>query len=165
MGKVKSIELTQGRQTIVDSDDYIKFGQVKWYYGCGGYAIRNRNKEGADSYNRVTVLLHREIMNAEQGSMIDHINGDTLDNRKENLRFCTSSQNNINQKLRKDNKSGFKGVIWNKEAKKWRAEVGCKGKSVFVGDFMNLQEAARAYDKAAIELFGEFAHLNFPNKD
>ena len=102
-------------------------------------------------------------MNAPAGMQIDHINGNGLDNRKVNLRLCNSSQNQRNARKRKSGTSRFKGVDWHKESKKWRARICVNRKRIHIGRYKSEFEAAQAYDKKAIELFGEFASLNFPS--
>jgi hypothetical protein len=97
------------------------------------------------------------------GYTVDHINRDTLNNQLSNLRLATDSQQAQNRRLRSDNTSGYRGVGWNKGARKWRARITVDGKVIFIGDFADKEEAARAYDAAAIEHFGEFAVLNFPD--
>ncbi len=96
---------------------------------------------------------------------IDHRNRNGLDNRKKNLRGCTRSQNYANCPAPKTNKSGFKGVRWDKTRNKWKAEISLNDKNLHIGRFLNIEDAIRAYDRKAIELFGEFAYLNFPRQD
>lgn len=141
----KEITLTQGKKAIVDDD----FQETKKYYFSHGYAV---NKH---------VYMHREIMNAPSGMDVDHINGNTLDNRKENLRICTRSQNKMNTSRRKGNTSGYKGVCFDNTNKKWLATITINGKLKHIGLFQDAKSAAIAYDKKAKELFGDFAKLNF----
>lgn len=91
----------------------------------------------------------------------DHVNGNPLDNRRENLRSCTRTENVHNTRMNHDNKSGFKGVYWNKRAKKWYAQIANNGKHHHLGTFNTAQEAAVAYNAVAHELHGEFAKPNF----
>lgn len=93
---------------------------------------------------------------------IDHINGDRTDNRIENLRQATIAQNVRNRGVQRHNKCGFKGVSFKVADKRWRASIGMNGKSMHIGLFDTAEEAARAYDDAAIRHYGEFAKLNFP---
>ena len=93
---------------------------------------------------------------------IDHINGIRDDNRWKNLREATGNQNQHNSKLRSDNTSGYKGVTWRKYRNKYRARIKFYGKNLLLGYFSSPEDAARAYDAKARELFGEFARLNFP---
>lgn len=117
-----------------------------------------------------TVALHQFVMHAEPGQFVDHRNGNGLDNRKENLRFATPEQNSQNvTRSANQKRGGFKGVVWNRRGKKWEARIGgaprrANGSKAYtyLGLFESAEEAARAYDRAALARFGEFAALNFP---
>jgi len=152
----REITLTKGQVAKVSSEDFENLSKWKWFsISCTDahvYAARYVWNKG-DSY---VVLMHREIF--PEAQYIDHANHDTLDNRRENLRPCSQSQNQGNRVINKDNKSGYKGVCWNKEKRKWEAK--CKRRHL--GRFDSPEEAARAYDASAIKHFGEFAHINFP---
>jgi len=104
--------------------------------------------------------MHRAILNAPPRMDVDHINGNGLNNTRENLRLCTRSQNMMNQRL-KGGTSRFRGVSWLKGGAKWHAQVRANGKRLHLGLFTDETEAAMAYDAAARELFGDFARLNF----
>ena len=91
---------------------------------------------------------------------IDHINGDRSDNRISNLRMATNAQNQCNTKISSRNKSGYRGVSWSKSKGKWYAKIMFNQKTISLGYFNNKEEAALAYNKKALELFGEFAYLN-----
>lgn len=122
--------------------------------------------EGDDWTNgrNIRRYLHRVIMNAPPGVEVDHINGDTLDNRRCNLRFATSTQQKCNQRPR-GGTSKYKGVGWHKRDRKWRAQITYHGKQISLGYFDGELGAAFAYDVAARILFGEFARLNFQEAD
>ena len=120
----------------------------------GGYKRRRRT----------TRPLHRLLMDPPKGMVIDHINHNGLDNRRENLRICTRAENSRNRGKQKNNTSGYKGVCWYKRDKKWRAQIKKDSKKIHIGYFDIIEDAARAYDAKAKELFGEFAHLNFPEE-
>tara|TARA_R110000824_G_scaffold396554_1_gene598108 strand:- start:1212 stop:1535 length:324 start_codon:yes stop_codon:yes gene_type:complete len=107
--------------------------------------------------------MQRFIMDAPKGMQVDHINRNPLDNRKSNLRICTNAENSYNTGPQKNNTSGYKGVSWRKDAKKWTAYIGHAPKS-HLGYFDTPEEAAKARDAKAKELHGEYAHLNFPDK-
>ncbi len=154
----KLIPLTLGLFSKVDTEDYERLKCYNWqatgienYY----YGIRKVSKGKH-------IKIHREIMGVlDRKLYVDHINGDTLDNRKENLRVCTPEQNQFNRKKQKGNYTSiYKGVIWNKINLNWNARISCKGKRIHLGVFDNEKGAAKAYNEAAIKYFGEFAKLN-----
>lgn len=161
---MKKIKLTQGKVALVDDEDFERVNQYKWYADHNKkrnvyVAKRSYKSNGVPK----TMLLHQFIMGTiERGHdfSIDHINHDTLNNQKSNLRICNSSQNLMNQKMRKNNSSGYKGVSFQKKANKFKASIELNSKSVHIGLFNSPIEAALAYNKKALELFGEFAFLN-----
>lgn len=165
---MKEIVLTQGKVAKVDDCDFEWLSQWEWHANkkttkSTYYAMRNVRTE--DKKQR-TVLMHRLIMDAPPESQVDHRDGDGLNNQRDNLRLATGNQNNCNAGIRRDNSSGYKGVGWLKGNGKWRARIRVNGRSVFLGYFDDKEEAARAHDRAARELHGEFAWLNFPgNRD
>ena len=162
-GAVNVIKLTQGKYAIIDSEDFERINKHKWYTfydNWNWYAVRNIRKVNG---KRTMQRMHRVIMNCPEGLEIDHRNHDTLDNRKCNLRICTHAQNHYNKKSQKGI-SKFKGVSWHKRHKKWAAYIGLNNKDIYLGLFINEIDAAKAYDKKAKELFGDFAYLNF-NKE
>jgi hypothetical protein len=159
---MKEIPLSQGKFAIVDDDDYESAMQYKWSY-IGGYAKRQVLREDG---RRRLYPLQRFIMGIppESSLMVDHINFDRLDNRKQNLRVCTKGQNNYNHgpkdRLGKST-SKYKGVSYKKDTvRKWRARIGINGQEHELGFFATEEEAALAYNEAAINYFGEFAWLN-----
>ena len=108
--------------------------------------------------------MHREVANTPDGLVCDHINGDSLDNRKANLRSATHLQNCWNaRKSPQSAYSKYKGVTFDKMRQKWNAQICVNGKRIFLGTFKDETEAAKAYDSAAKRHFGEFAALNFPD--
>lgn len=154
---MKYINLTQGKRALVDNEDYKHLNQWKWHYSQYGYASRRYVK----SDGKITkILMHRQIFNANVGIELDHINGNRIDNRKHNLRICTRSQNAMNKYGSKNASSGYKGARWHKGAKKWIANIRVNKILIHLGYFINKEDAARAYNKAAIKYFGEFAKLN-----
>lgn len=121
------------------------------------YAARNRSS----LLGHGLIYLHAIINGTPKEMQTDHINGDTLDNRCDNLRTVTVSENNRNSRKRRDNSSGFKGVDWHKRCHRWRAQITVGGKTKHLGLFDTAEEAAHAYDAAARELYREFAKTNF----
>jgi hypothetical protein len=152
---MKEIPLTQGKVALVDNEDYEWLNQWKWHYHV--YAMRNTHE-----HNRKKILMHREIIKAPAGMDTDHIDHDKLNNCRSNLRICTRSENQMNRKTYKDSVSGYKGVYFNRSDRVWMARIGIDHKTIYIGSFSDAKNAAMAYDKEAKILFGEFAHLNFP---
>ena len=153
---MKEIQLTQGKVALVDDEDYEYLNQWKWHVSNGNYARRT-------IYNFKlckALFMHREIMKVSKGLLVDHINGNSLDNRKLNLRICTNSQNLRNRLKNINNTSGYKGVRLINSTKKWRAQIWLNSKYYHLGLFNNIKDAARAYNAAAIKYHGEFANLN-----
>jgi len=151
------IPLTQGRFAIVDAEDYDRLSQHKWH------VMKCRRSEYAVRFScRKHILMHRVLLNAPAGWLVDHRDVNGLNNRKSNLRLCTHQENNCNQRPRLGGTSRFKGV-WRDKAKKiYAAGIRKNGKKYYLGYFGDEIEAAVVYDIKAMELFGEFAYLNFP---
>jgi hypothetical protein len=150
-----------GNVAIVDEDDYSELSKFKWFVMSNGYAARScwLKEEGRSE----SVLMHRQIMDVQPGLMVDHINMNILDNRKENLRIATRSENMVNSKKRISGKNPYKGVHWSKQHSKWKVEITKDYKNNFIGLFEDPETAARAYDATAVKFFGDFALLNFPD--
>lgn len=147
---------TAGYSTLIDVDDLKLVKSVRWRLlkagKCNFYA---QNKEAG--------YLHRTIMNPPPSFQVDHINGDGLDNRRDNLRVVTKDQNNRRRrKFSGKNSSKFKGVSWIKARKKWLSKIEVNGEIIRLGCFISEKDAALAYDFAAIKYFCEFALCNFP---
>lgn len=134
-------------ETIIDSEDYKKCKDLKWYLTGSGYAINGHRP-----------YLQHLIFGRK--TQLDHIDGDKLNNRKNNLRTCTTAENSRNCKISKNNTSGYKGVSWNKERNKWTADIMYNYKHIYLGEFTDAKLAAAAYNEKAAELHGEFAQLN-----
>jgi HNH endonuclease/AP2 domain len=149
------IPLTRGRCVIVDDDAPVAITQNKWCVSSSGYAHRSLHIGG----RKVTKSMARVIMGAPDGMEVDHINGNHLDNRRCNLRVCYPYQNKQNsQKSPKAKGSRYKGV--RPTYHRWGAQIKSKGKNYYLGYFSTEEEAALAYNKAALNMFGEFAGLN-----
>lgn len=157
---MKLIPLTQGFEAIVDNTDKTWLTQWSWCI-LHGYAARSKtlmNNEGKRVHR--TLYMHREIMAPLPGFDVDHINGNRLDNRRENLRICTHQQNLFNSKLSAANKSGYRGVSWDTNNRRWVVQIRLNGKPYYIGAFRDKHEAARAYNEHALKFRGEFAVLN-----
>lgn len=156
---MKAIELTRGMVAVVDDDDFDRLAQYNWRYSGrkrGGHAARVVYING----KQASILMHREIMNPPSDLEIDHINGNGIDNRKQNLRVATHAQNLRNQTVRSTNKLGVKGVCLTRQKDKYRATITTNGKQKQIGVFNTVEEAKAAYDKAAPLYHGAFASVN-----
>ncbi len=150
------ILLNNGRFAIVDAADYDKLMQYKWrILSPPEYAVHQVT-------GRKFIYMHNEIMQPPAGLIVDHKDHCGLNNTRENLRIATWAQNSYNKRKKEGCTSKYKGVHWDKEKGKYRASIRANGKQIHLGYFDNEEDAARAYDKAAKELHGEFAVLNFP---
>lgn len=152
---MKYIPLTKEKRAIVDNDDFARINELSWCFSNGYASKKTRGNKN--------LFMHTLIMDCPKGMKIDHKNGDGLDNRRSNLRFCTQQQNTFNQKLSKSNTSGYKGVCYfpyGKRLKRWVAKINIDGKQKHLGYFLTAKEAALAYNKGAVKYFGEFSRLN-----
>ena len=166
---MKKIQLSTGLSSIIDGDDFQRVNQFKWTArtGSGGvYAFRSYGPRIDRKYQ----YLHRFILNIENSSIhVDHINGNTLDNRKENLRTATRQENLRNRNHKVIAKSDYRGVYFKndrKRSKPWtsRIRIG-PGKNKNLGSFYTAEDAAKAFDKAAKQIYGEFCgKLNLEQK-
>lgn len=162
----REIPLTRGMVALVDDEDFERVAQYKWTtYKAKRtrtfYAYRTINVHG----RRTCLFLHRFLLDAPKGLKVDHVNGNGLDNRRENLRFATTAENVRSSARASNNTSGFKGVSWHKHDRKWEANITFNGKRRYLGSFTCPIEAAKVYDAAAREQFGDFARVNFPRED
>ena len=159
------IPLTKGYSALVDDDDYERLAKHKWTAVVTGQNIKRvyaYRRSGWDQKNRRRtriIYMHCEIMQPADGLDVDHINHDTLDNRKENLRCATRSQNLANNRRAKG-VTGLRGVTFTNDRSKDQYKTQFQRKCI--GTFSDKFEAARAYDAAALKHFGKFAKLNFP---
>lgn len=149
------LQLTKDKFTIIDEDMLPFLRQWHWTFD-GRYACRTVREND----KRTKIYLHKLINQTPTGKDTDHINGDKLDNRRENLRSATRGQNCVNQGKYKNKTSRYKGVCWHKQRRKWKAEIKRGGVKKHLGLFVSEKDAARAYDKAVQEYFGNYAILN-----
>lgn len=164
----RTIPLTKGMVAIVDSVDFKHLSAYKWQAQWNQCTRSFKAKrEGAANEGVLkgkSLLMHREILSLRPGDkrQVDHVNHDTLDNRRSNLRIASHLENNFNKRPYRNNKSGFKGVSWSKKRRKFVAQFRIHGKVFNLGTFSNAKEAALVYDSVAKDQFGSFAFLNFP---
>lgn len=138
---------TETNRTIIDIEDIDNIIKYKWHCRNNGYCGANSN-----------ILLHRIVMNAKKGEYIDHINGNRLDNRKQNLRKCTNQENNFNKGLYSHNTSGVTGVSWDKRRNKWEVSIKINQKKMYLGRFDNFNDAVNKRKETEMIYFGEFAY-------
>lgn len=160
---MKKISVGKGLFALVDDEDFSLLMGHKWR------AFKDKNNYRAArtdrSNGKKTVYMHRQIMGVTNRLIfVDHINHNTLDNRRKNLRLCSNAENRRNSLPNKNTSSRFKGVCWHKENKKWHAKIKKDGKSLHVGIYKSEKHAAIAYDGAARALFGRFASINIVDK-
>lgn len=157
---MKKIILTKGKFTIVDDKDYEWLNRINWYYSL----TKDGNEYVLTKINYKTTYMHRLILNLQNSPKhiyTDHINGNGLDNRRQNLRISNNHLNQANQKLSKSSTSGFKGVYWHKQNNRWAVQIMVERKHISLGGYKDKLEAAKAYDQGALKYFGEYARLNF----
>jgi hypothetical protein len=145
----KIITLIRGRNAQIDDDDFEMVSSMKWYFD-GKYAINT-------TPGKKTIRMHQLVMRSLPGQVIDHKNGDGLDNRKENLRFCARFQNSWNMKIHKHNTSGIKGISWCKETQSWHAQFQHCRKKINLGCYDRIEDAEKIYAETTRKLRGEFA--------
>lgn len=139
---------------LIDGCEVDRVSKYQWSVGIHGYATSGCGDN--------QILMHRILANAKEGEIVDHINRNKLDNRHANLRICSRQQNVMNREKSLSGENPFKGVCRLKDGS-WQAQIHFKHRSIYLGKFADVCDAAKAYDSAARELFGEFAYLNFPD--
>lgn len=161
---MKQIPLTKNKFAIIDDEDFENLSKYKWYankHGRSYYVIRNKP---IGNGKQKTEYIHNYILNCPDGFEIDHKDGNGLNNQKSNLRISTHNQNIMNMKPHLNKLVEFKGVDLYKKNNKYRVRITINGKTIALGYFKDKIKAAETYDEKALELFGEFAHLNFPER-
>lgn len=155
----RQIPLTRGYTALVDDSDYALLSQRKWLYVGSGYAGRFVTCDG----HKTLLYLHRHLLNAQPDQRVDHINGDRLDCRRENLRLVTRNQNQQNRKCSRHSTSGRKGVCWHQRQGKWHVRISVNGVRIHLAYHPDLETAALLYDAAARHFFKEYARPNYPD--
>jgi HNH endonuclease len=148
----RTIRLYSGIETLVSPEWYEKLVGYSWFKGAGGYAVRKEHGQN--------VYMARQILNAPSHLVVDHIDRNKLNNQTHNLRLCTRRGNQQNQGVPRDNTSGYKGVSWQCQIKRWQAKIQANCVAHYIGVYETKEEAALAYNEAARRLHGEFAYLN-----
>ncbi len=154
---MKQIKLSQGKFALVDDGDYSFLSQWKWCAKEGNntfYAVRT------DCITGRIIRMHRVLLDVPNGIYADHVDMNGLNNQRLNIRLCTKSQNNCNRGTQSNNTSGYKGVNWHKKSKLFQVNIAYKNKQIYLGCYKSKHEAAKAYNKKALELHGEFAFQN-----
>jgi len=147
------IKLAGGRVAIIDEDSYPLLSKHKWWTrrdACGSFYARTK-------ISGKGIEMHRLLISCPTGMVVDHINCNPLDNRKENLRIATSQQNCANRRRAKNNTTGYKGVHFRKDRNRYLVKLTFNGNRMYIGMFLTLEEAKEAYSKAALKWNGEFA--------
>lgn len=150
--KMARVKLSQGAFALVDDDDLELLGPRSWSLSTEGYAVAKINGKQK--------RMHRIIMQAKDSEVVDHINGDKLDNRRANLRLCSHAENRRNGRTRRDSSSGYKGVRFEPRTGKWQAYISHDGKYRNLGCYSTKEHAAMAYNEEAIKQYGIYAKLN-----
>lgn len=162
---MKRIPLTQGKFTLVDDEDFEWLNSFKWQHSHStgnprGYAKRNLNYKVEGVWKSTVIYLHRFLMNPPPNLQVDHINGDKLDNRRDNLRLVSQRENLINKPKRSDSRNRYKGIS-TRPSGTFYANIKVHGKYIYLGTYTTAEEAARAYDEAARKYFGAISSVNF----
>ena len=152
---MKTIPLTQNKYATVDDSDYMDLSVFKWTFSKG-YAVRMEKKPYKTGKRRM-LYMHTELL----GDMVDHKDGNGLNNARSNLRHCTPAENMRNRKMAQRTKSGYKGVWFNSKRNKFVAYIKLDGVSIVLRSCDTAEEAAYIYDQASLQLWGEFARPNF----
>lgn len=145
------IKLTQNKYCIVDKHEFDSLNKYKWYYN-NGYALRRDGKK--------SLFLHRYLLKAKKGQIVDHINGNRLDNRLCNLRFVTMKQNNQNRSYQKRNKTKVRGLTYRPKIKKYEVNIFSNSCAYYLGLYKDKYLAMLIYSIVALELFGNYTRFN-----
>lgn len=144
-------------QILFDQENFELLSIYGWFLVLNGNHLYAKARiQGTKGH----IKMHRLLLNAQNGEYVDHVNGNTLDNRKINLRKCSIADNTKNQSLHKDSTSGYKGVSFDNSRHKWRSNIVVDRKQIHLGRFDTAEDAAKAYNLAAKLYFGDFARIN-----
>ena len=161
-GNIAYITLTKGHEAIIDAEDVHMVDSGNWYAMIAGNTVYACRRVHSGMHSRV-VLLHRVLMEPPDGLVVDHIDGNGLNNRRRasncNIRIATRSQNLMNSGIYKHNSSGFRGVSWDKAKQKWRANIMMDGRSMHLGYFLTPEDASATYERVSKELYGHFRRI------
>ena len=155
VGDIAIVPLTRGYEAVISLADLPIVERFNWCVIVAPtkvYATRTECGNGEKRY----IYMHRAILNAPPGVLVDHRDGDGLNNQRSNLRFATFGENARNQRISKQNASGFKGVSWHTKGKRWVAQIKHEGEVIYLGGFTDPAEAHAAYCKASAIYHGEF---------
>lgn len=159
---MKTIGLSQGKVALVDDADYEWLNQWRWSASKAGYTFYAIRKTRTANGAKTSEQMHRLILGLMPGDdrQCDHRDGNGLNNQRSNLRTCTITENNVNSRKRKAGTSSYKGVYRNRNYPKWQSRIRVNGKLIYLGSFESEIEAARIYDLAALQHYGDFALTN-----
>lgn len=151
---MQRLQINQNQFVLLDDDDFEKFSKWSWQVNNSGY-VRRTLKRRMFKLPQTTIYLHRVMMEPPKGMVVDHINGDKLDNRRQNLRVVTQQQNQWNRhKTNRNNKSGYTGVTWAKYNKNWLARIKVNGKQMCLGSHYNIEDAVKARQEVERRYYG-----------
>lgn len=154
-GDIAYVSLTKGYVATIDSADVNAVAGWNWCAFVRGetvYAVR--------SASRKTIYMHRALISPPDGCVVDHVDGNGLDNRRANLRVGSQMQNTWNSRTKRSNTSGVKGVCFDRSRAKWIAHIRCGGKRINLGRFDNIRDAEAAYRAASMRIHGQFSRLD-----
>lgn len=159
---MKKIKLSPSKYgqfyALVDNEDYNKLMKYKWHLHKNhdrGFYISRCFNDPQDWHKVKNVSMHREIMGFPN-SHIDHVNRNSFDNRKRNLRLCSCGQNRVNSKLNKNNHSGHRNIYWTQQTGRWRAVLNSNRQKIHLGYFLNFSDAVQAVERKSKEIHGDF---------